>query len=141
MSSDQREPSGDDPNVSLQQEQQELGCDNGATLIDILEKYGIAAADIKKLKEAGFFTMESVAYTPKKALITIKGLSENKIDKICKQVHAMIDLGFTTAMEIQQRRSEIIRITTGSKELDRVLGGKPSRAQTVCTTMIFNFDI
>ena len=53
----------------------------------------------------------------------------------------MIDLGFTTAMEIQQRRNEIIRITTGSKELDRVLGGKPSRAQTVCTTMIFNFDI
>ena len=37
MSSDQREPSGDDPNVSLQQEQQELEGDNGATLIDILE--------------------------------------------------------------------------------------------------------
>lgn len=36
----------------------------------------------------------------------------------------MIDLGFTTAMEIQQRRHEIIRITTGSKELDRALGGK-----------------
>lgn len=52
----------------------------------------------------------------------------------------MVDIGFTTAMEIQQRRSEIIRITTGSKELDRVLGGKISRAQTVlCTTMIPNF--
>lgn len=29
--------------------------------------------------------MEAVAYTPKKALIAIKGLSENKIEKICKQ--------------------------------------------------------
>ncbi|KAJ8660997.1 DNA repair protein RAD51 [Lichtheimia ornata] len=124
MSSEQQhEPSGDDPNVSLQQEQGELEGDNGATLIDVLEKYGIAAIDIKKLKEAGYFTMEAVAYTPKKALIAIKGLSENKIEKICKQVHAMIDLGFTTAMEIQQRRHEIIRITTGSKELDRALGG------------------
>lgn len=38
MSSEQQhEPSGDDPNVSLQQEQGELEGDNGATLIDVLE--------------------------------------------------------------------------------------------------------
>lgn len=46
------------------------------------------------------------------------------LPKTTFEVHAMIDLGFTTAMEIQQRRNEIIRITTGSKELDRALGGK-----------------
>jgi DNA repair protein RAD51 len=47
-----------------------------------LQKKGIPAADIKKLIEAGFRTVESIAFTPKKTLICIKGLSEGKIDKI-----------------------------------------------------------
>lgn len=32
-------------------------------------------------------------------------------------------MGFTTATEFHQRRSEIIQITTGSKELDKLLQG------------------
>jgi hypothetical protein len=43
---------------------------------------GINAQDIKKLTEAGLYTVESVAYTPKKTLIAIKGISEAKADKI-----------------------------------------------------------
>ena len=43
---------------------------------------GIAAADTKKLKDAGLCTVEAVAYSPKKDLIQIKGLSEAKVEKI-----------------------------------------------------------
>jgi DNA repair protein RAD51 len=43
---------------------------------------GISASDIKKLVEAGYHTVEAVAYTPKKALLTIKGISETKADKL-----------------------------------------------------------
>ena len=32
-------------------------------------------------------------------------------------------MGFTTATEFHQKRSEIIQISTGSKELDKLLGG------------------
>jgi DNA repair protein RAD51 len=32
-------------------------------------------------------------------------------------------MGFTTATEFHQKRSEIIQITTGSKELDKLLQG------------------
>lgn len=32
-------------------------------------------------------------------------------------------MGFTTATEYYQRRSEIIQLTTGSRELDKLLGG------------------
>lgn len=35
----------------------------------------------------------------------------------------LVPLGFTTATEFHQKRSEIILLTTGSKELDRLLGG------------------
>ena len=44
--------------------------------------YGIAVQDVKKLIDAGLYTVESVAYTPKKVLIAIKGISEQKAEKI-----------------------------------------------------------
>ncbi|RUS89658.1 hypothetical protein EGW08_002579 [Elysia chlorotica] len=47
-----------------------------------LEGNGINAGDIKKMEEAGFFTVESVAFAPKKMLLAIKGISEVKADKI-----------------------------------------------------------
>ena len=50
--------------------------------IERLQDVGINAADIKKLSEAGFKTVESVAFTSKKTLLAIKGLTENKIEKI-----------------------------------------------------------
>ncbi len=79
---------------------------------------------MKKLTEAGFYTVESLAYTPRKALISIKGISEAKADKILAEVGKMIPLGFTTATEFHQKRSEIVQIATGSKELDKLLQGK-----------------
>ena len=43
---------------------------------------GISGTDVKKLEEAGFYTVESVAFAPKKTLLAIKGISEAKADKI-----------------------------------------------------------
>lgn len=34
------------------------------------------------MEEAGYFTVEAVAYAPKKSLLAIKGISEAKADKI-----------------------------------------------------------
>lgn len=39
------------------------------------------------------------------------------------EAHKLVPMGFTTATEFHQKRSEIIQLTTGSKELDRLLGG------------------
>ncbi|KAG5458077.1 MAG: hypothetical protein BJ554DRAFT_1776 [Olpidium bornovanus] len=47
-----------------------------------LEECGIGAADVKKLNDAGFHTVESVAFTPKKTLLNVRGISEAKADKI-----------------------------------------------------------
>lgn len=86
--------------------------------------HGISATDVKKLSDAGYHTVESVAYAPKKALLTIKGISEAKADKIQNEAAKLVPMGFTTATEFHQRRSEIIQLTTGSKELDKLLGGR-----------------
>ncbi len=47
-----------------------------------LQGSGISAADVKKLTEVGFHTVEAVAYATKKALVAIKGISEAKADKL-----------------------------------------------------------
>lgn len=36
----------------------------------------------------------------------------------------LVPMGFTTATEFHQRRAEIIQISTGSKELDKLLQGE-----------------
>lgn len=88
-----------------------------------LQGNGITTSDIKKLEEAGYYTVESVAFAPKKFLTTIKGMSETKAEKIIAEAAKLIPMGFTTATEFHQKRSAIVYLTTGSKELDRLLGG------------------
>lgn len=91
--------------------------------IGVAQKNGITAGDIKKLQEAGYYTVESVAYTPKKNLIAIKGISEAKADKILQEASKIVMMGFKSATEIHKTRSNIVYITTGSTELDKLLGG------------------
>ncbi|KAM6954743.1 DNA repair protein RAD51 homolog 1 [Aplochiton taeniatus] len=88
-----------------------------------LEQCGISGSDIKKLEDAGFHTIEAVAYAPKKELINIKGISEAKADKVLAEAAKLVPMGFTTATEFHQRRAEIIQVSTGSKELDKLLQG------------------
>ncbi|KAH9986458.1 Rad51 variant [Russula vinacea] len=94
--------------------------------IEKLQEAGIHLQDVKKLTGAGFHTVEAVAYTPKKTLITIKGLSEQKAEKILAQAQKLAGktlLDFQSATEVHARRSELVHITTGSKNLDTLLGG------------------
>lgn len=58
--------------------------DCGPLSITKLEASGITAAEIKKLKECGFHTIESVAFTTRKTLLGHK-FSEIKADKIINE--------------------------------------------------------
>lgn len=107
----------------VNEQQQQDGEEYGPLGISRLEEHGIAAADVKRLIEAGFFTVESVAFTPRKAILQVKGISEAKADKILSEATKLVPMGFTTATEIHHRRSEIVYLTTGSQELDKLLGG------------------
>ncbi|KAF8474737.1 hypothetical protein BDZ91DRAFT_711606 [Kalaharituber pfeilii] len=62
--------------------QSQYGGPGAPTPVAALEGNGIQSRDIKALIEAGFNTVESIAYTPKRQLLTVKGISEAKADKI-----------------------------------------------------------
>ncbi len=65
-----------------QEEEESGGANAGPILVEKLEEAGINTQDIRKLADNGYNTVEAVAYTPKKALMAIKGISEQKADKI-----------------------------------------------------------
>ena len=91
--------------------------------IEMLQEGGINSADIKKLVESGFNSLEAISYTPKKNLISIKGLSEVKVDKIIKAVYDILNYRIQPSSVALQERKKLVRITSGSKELDNLLGG------------------
>ncbi|XP_010893861.1 meiotic recombination protein DMC1/LIM15 homolog isoform X1 [Esox lucius] len=91
--------------------------------IDTLQKHGINMADLKKLKSVGICTVKGIQMTTRKALCNIKGLSEAKVDKIKEAAGKMLTNGFLTAFEYSAKRKQVFRITTGSLEFDKLLGG------------------
>ena len=82
----------------------------GPLPISTLESHGINSGDVKKLKDAGYHTVESVVYAPTKNLLAIKGISEAKADKITAESQKLVPTGFTTATEMHLRRSQIIQV-------------------------------
>ena len=86
-----------------------------------MEGGSVNANDLKKLREAGYYTVESVAQATKKELTEVKGISEQKVAKLQEAAFKMTQMGFTTATEVHQSRQDICYLTTGSKELDGLL--------------------
>lgn len=91
--------------------------------VESLEGGGVSTADLKKLKERGFHTVESIAYATKKELTEIKGISDQKVEKLHLAAHKVVRMGFSTATELHLQRQEICTLTTGCKELDELLKG------------------
>lgn len=96
---------------------------DGPTLLEKLTEHGIGAADIKKLQAGGFHTIEDLLHVPKKAVLAVKGISEAKAEKLFEAISKVIKVGFQPGTSILQDRKNVVRITTGSKALDDLLGG------------------
>lgn len=104
-------------------EEEDENVEVGPFPVERLEDVGISASDVKKLKEAGLLTLESVAYSTKKKLLSVRGISETKADKLLTEVAKLVPLGFCTANEYDVARKNQVLLSTGSKELDTLLGG------------------
>jgi meiotic recombination protein DMC1 len=61
--------------------------------------------------------------THTKFLLKIKGFSEAKAEKIKAAADKLLPFGFLTAGEVASKRRHVLKISTGSKEFDNLLGG------------------
>lgn len=93
------------------------------SITKLLENSDISERDVKNLKTAGFHTVESVAYATRKMLCEVKGISEQKADKLLQESMRHCRMGFTNALEFMAKRVDLIQLTTGSKALDGLLDG------------------
>mmetsp|Transcript_1807 Transcript_1807/g.4614 ORF Transcript_1807/g.4614 Transcript_1807/m.4614 type:complete len:329 (-) Transcript_1807:348-1334(-) len=84
---------------------------------------GISAADIKCLRNSGYHTIRAVAYATKRALVGVRGISEAKAEKLLNIAYNMVPMGFCTGKDAYLNRRELISLTTGSRELDKILRG------------------
>ncbi|GMR42386.1 hypothetical protein PMAYCL1PPCAC_12581 [Pristionchus mayeri] len=91
--------------------------------VDQLQQHGINVAEIKKLQAAGICTIKGIMMTTRKRMCEIKGLSEAKVDKIKEGAAKLMKTGFITALEVCSRRKQVFKISTGSVEFDKLLGG------------------
>lgn len=56
-------------------------------------------------------------------LLSVQGISAAKVDKCVAEAMKLVPMGFTTAAEFHNRRKDVVTISTGSSNLDNLLGG------------------
>lgn len=84
---------------------------------------GVGPASAEKLISAGYDSFESIAVASPMELVAVAGLGEGTAIKAIKAARDSLEMGFESAEKILERRKLIARLTTGSKELDELLGG------------------
>ena len=83
---------------------------------------GIGPSISQKLRELGFQTVESLATATAKELEMV-GMGEKKALQLIREARSSIALSFIRADELLKMRQTVLRLTTGSKLLDELLGG------------------
>lgn len=92
---------------------------------------GIGPAVAAKLESAGIYDMMSLAVMGPAELADIAGVGPAVARKAIQASRKMLDLGFMNGAEFAERRANISYITTGSKELDSLLGGKGVQSKAI----------
>jgi DNA repair protein RadA len=84
---------------------------------------GVGDTAAKKLMDAGFKTIEAIAVASPMELTEIAGLGDGTADKAIKAARDSLEMGFESAEKLAEKRKLVGRITTGSQELDTLIGG------------------
>lgn len=83
---------------------------------------GVGPATAQKLRELGFNTVESLATAAIKELEPA-GISEKKAMEVIRAARSTFSLTFIRADELLKMRQSVLRLTTGSRAIDEILGG------------------
>ncbi len=84
---------------------------------------GVGSATASKLRSAGLTTLEALAVTPLREIMSKTGLGYASALKISEEARKIMNFGFIKATDIWERRRNMLRCTTGSKALDDILAG------------------
>jgi DNA repair protein RadA len=97
-------------------------------LIDIP---GVGPGAVAKLEAAGIYDLMGVAVLTPPQLAETAGMGEAAARKAIQAARSMMNLGFSDALAYDEKRKELDHITTGSKNLDGLLGGKGIETKSI----------
>jgi len=84
---------------------------------------GVGPKTAEKLKEAGYSDLMAIAAASPGEIADAIDVGEGIAQKIIEAARKALKMGFETAFDINERRSKVQKLTTGSKNLDNLLGG------------------
>lgn len=84
---------------------------------------GVGETTAEKLKEAGFSKMEAIAVASAGELMDAAGIGQATAAKIIAAARSTLEIGFETADQLLEKRAKLIKISSGSEELNKLLGG------------------
>jgi DNA repair protein RadA len=84
---------------------------------------GIGETSAEKLRAAGIDTLEKVAVASPHELSELSGISVDAAKKAITAAQESTTINYETGATIFEKRKEIGKITTGSKDLDDLIGG------------------
>ncbi len=83
---------------------------------------GVGPATSQKLRELGYHTVESLAMATARELEPV-GVSEKKAFQIIEAARSSIGISFVRADELYKMRQTVLRLSSGSKAMDKILDG------------------
>ncbi len=92
---------------------------------------GIGPGIAAKLEAAGIFDLMGLAVLSPASLSDMAGVGEAVARKAIQAARGMMSLGFMNAAEFEQKRKDVHYITTGSKNLNDLLGGKGVESRSI----------
>ena len=90
-----------------------------------MKNYNISEKDIERLKSIGITTIQSLYMTRRKNLLNIKGFTEKKISNIFTEANKIevYNLFLKGSDFMNERDNTIFKISSGSNNLDNIIGG------------------
>jgi DNA repair protein RadA len=83
---------------------------------------GVGPATSQKLRDLGYHTVESLAMATARELEPV-GVGEKKAFSIIEAARSSIGINFVRADELLKMRQNVLRLTTGSEALDKIVDG------------------
>lgn len=83
----------------------------------------IGTTTLRKLREGGFRSVESLECTPPQIIREESGIGEKTVGKLVRHARNLLGATFESAQKLWERRKDLPYITTGAHELDEILGG------------------
>lgn len=94
---------------------------------------GIGPKTLEKLKEAGYNDLMAIATASSGDLAGVVEVGDGTAQKIIIAARSALEMGFESGLSVLKKRENVGKITTGSKEFDKLLnGGFETQSITEC---------